>query len=212
LGAIELNTSSAQLILDQSPPDIGEMQAIIDETRDAARRINETLNGFSSLFGRIDQKRQPVNLNEVILDVLKLSRTELNGHGILARMTLTTELPTIDGNGNQLHQLVYNLVHNAIEAMSETASRDRILEVRTSIGDRGAIVVEVLDTGPGIDPQQLANIFEPFVTTKPHGMGLGLAICRKIVERHDGRISASSVQPRGTNFRVQLRSSSRVAS
>jgi signal transduction histidine kinase len=212
LGAIELNTSSAQLILDQSPPDIGEIQAIIDETRDAARRINETLNGFSSLFGRIDQKRQPVNLNEVILDVLKLSRTELNGHGILARTTLTTELPTIYGNGNQLHQLVYNLVHNAIEAMSETASRDRILEVRTSMGDRGAIVVEVLDTGPGIDPQQQANIFEPFVTTKPHGMGLGLAICRKIVERHDGRISASSVQPRGTNFRVQLRSSSPVAS
>ncbi len=93
LGTIELNSSSAQLILDRAPADVGEMQAIMDETRDAARRINETLDGFRSLFGRIDQKRQPVEINELILDVLKSSRTELNDHGVLARTKLTSELP-----------------------------------------------------------------------------------------------------------------------
>ena len=207
LGAIELNTAAAQLIVHETPPDIGEIEAIIGDTRDAARRIDETLDGFRSLFGRIELKQQAVNLNEVILDVLKLSRTELKAHGILARTRLTTELPPIYGDGNQLHQLVYNLVHNAIEAMSETSGRDSMLDVRTDIADRGAIVVEVSDNGPGIDPQQQANIFEPFVTTKPHGIGLGLAICRKIVERHGGQISASSVSPHGTIFRIQLNTS-----
>jgi signal transduction histidine kinase len=143
---------------------------------------------------------------------LKLSRTELNDHGVLAFTKLTSELPAVYGDRNQLYQLIYNLAHNAIEAMSEITSRDKMLEVRTNIWDRNAIIVEVLDNGPGIDPERLGDVFEAFVTTKAHGMGLGLAICRKIVERHDGRISASSVQPRGTNFRVQLRSSSRVAS
>jgi signal transduction histidine kinase len=210
LGLIELNSSSAQLILDRTPTDVGEIQAIVGETRDAARRVNETLDGFRSLFGRVEQKRQLVNMNDVILDVLKLSRTELSDHRILARTELTTGLPAIHGNGNQLHQLIYNLVHNAIEAVSEVASRDGMLEIRTGILDRNAIIVEVLDNGPGIDPRQLANVFEAFVTTKPHGIGLGLAICRKIVERHGGQISASSVRPHGTNFRIQLSSSSLV--
>jgi signal transduction histidine kinase len=210
LGLIELNSSSAQLILDRTPTDVGEIQAIVGETRDAARRVNETLDGFRSLFGRVEQKRQLVNMNDVILDVLKLSRTELSDHRILARTELTTGLPAIHGNGNQLHQLIYNLVHNAIEAVSEVASRDGMLEIRTGILDRNAIIVEVLDNGPGIDPRQLANVFEAFVTTKPHGIGLGLAICRKIVERHGGQILASSVRPHGTNFRIQLSSSSLV--
>jgi signal transduction histidine kinase len=208
LGAIELNSSSAQLILDRAPADLGEIQAIMDETKDAARRINETLDGFRSLFGRMDQKRQPVDINELILDVLKSSRAELNDHDVLARTKLTSELPAIYGHRNQLQELIYNLVHNAIEAMSEIAARDKMLEVRTNIWDSNAIIVEVLDNGPGIDPERLADVFEAFVTTKPHGTGLGLAICRKIVERHDGQIWATSVVPHGAHFRIVLPSSS----
>jgi signal transduction histidine kinase len=204
LGAIELNSSSAQLILDGAPADLGEIQAIMDETKDAARRINETLDGFRSLFGRIDQKRQPVDMNELIVDVLKLSRTELNSHGVVARTRLTSNLPPIDGHRNQLQELIYNLVHNAIEAMAEIATRDKMLEVRTNIWDRNAIVVEVLDNGPGIDPERSADVFEAFVTTKSHGTGLGLAICRQIVERHHGQIWATSVVPHGAHFRIVL--------
>jgi signal transduction histidine kinase len=204
LATIELNGSSAQLILEKTPVDVGEMQAITGETIDAARRINDTLDGFRSLFGRIDQKRDAINLNEVIIDVLKLSRAELNDHRIRAKTRLTIELPAIYGNGSQLHQLVYNLVHNAIEAMSEVTGRDKLLEITTRIGNGGAVAVEVLDNGPGVDPQQLTSIFDAFVTTKPHGMGLGLAICRRIVERHGGEISASPVSPHGTNFRILL--------
>ena len=95
--------------------------------------------------------------------------------------------------------------------MSDTSGRDKRLEVTTGIGHRGTLTVEVRDTGPGIDPQQLGAIFEAFVTTKPNGMGLGLAICRKIVERHNGQISASSIAPHGTNFRIELRAGSSAA-
>jgi signal transduction histidine kinase len=204
LGAIELNTSSARLMLERTPIDVAEVQEVMGETREAAQRINETLDGLRSLFGRVDQKCHPVDLNVVILDVLKSLRTDLRVHGILARTKLTTEVPVIYGNRNQLHQLIYNLIHNAVEAMSETASRNKMLEVTTSALDHDAVVIEVSDNGPGIDPQKLANIFEAFVTTKPQGMGLGLAICRTIVERHKGQISVSSVVPDGTNFRVQL--------
>jgi signal transduction histidine kinase len=203
LGAIGLNTSSAQLILERSPIDLGELRAIMDETREAAQRIDDTLLGFQSLFGGIERKRQLVDMNEVILEVLKLLRVELRNRSISARPELTTDLPAIHGNRNQLHQLIYNLVHNAIEAMSETPGGGRMLEVRTSKDGR-AIVVQVQDNGPGVGPEQADNIFDVFVTTKPHGMGLGLAICRKIVEHHHGKISVSSAKPHGAIFTVQL--------
>ena len=208
LGTIELNTSSAQLILDGAPAEAGEMHAVMDDIRNAARLINETLNGLRSLFSRTDRKRQPVEINELILDVLKSSGSRLNDHGVLARTKLTSELPVIYGDRNQLYQLISNLVHNAIDAMSEIASGDKTLEVRTNIWDSNAIIVEVLDNGSGIEPERLAGVFEAFVTTKPHGMGLGLAICRTIVERHDGQIWASSVVPHGASFRIVLPSRS----
>ena len=207
LGAIELNSSSAQLILERTPADISELRAIMDETKDAARRIDETLAGLRSLFGKIERKRQPVDINDVVLDVLKLLRVELRDQGISVRSKLTTELPAIYGNRNQLHQLIYNLVHNAIEAMAGAAGNDKVLEVTTN-EDGGAIVVEVQDNGPGVDPQQLDSIFDAFATTKPHGMGLGLAISRRIVERHNGQISFFTVRPHGTRFRIRLGSDS----
>jgi signal transduction histidine kinase len=103
---------------------------------------------------------------------------------------LASELPVVFGAKNQLYQAIYNLIHNAIEAMRNTADRARILEVRTDHRNN-AITVEVSDTGPAIDPAQLPEIFEAFVTTKPQGMGLGLAICRTIVERHEGQLSVA---------------------
>ncbi|ANW01199.1 hypothetical protein LMTR13_14490 [Bradyrhizobium icense] len=210
LGAIELNSSSAQQILEQSPIDVREMRAIMDDTRDAARRIDETLSGFRALFGRIERKRQPVDIHDVILDVLKMVQIDLRDKRIAVRTRLTTELPAIHGNRNQLHQLIYNLVHNAIEALSETSESNKMLEVRTSAQDDGSIIVEVQDNGPGVGTQQPGSVFEPFVTTKPQGMGLGLAICRKIVEHHDGEISVSSVKPRGTIFRVKIGAAKRA--
>jgi signal transduction histidine kinase len=203
LGVIELNASSAHLILKQPKPNLADIQSILDEMRDAGSRINETLNGVRSLFGRIDQKRQLVNLNEVVLDAMRSSRAELINNGVMVRTKLASELPSVYGARNQLHEVISNLIHNAVEAMSSTADQVRVLELRTEHG-RNAIVVEVVDTGPGIDPAQRAKIFEAFVTTKSHGSGLGLAICWMIVERHAGQLSVSSADPHGAVFRITL--------
>ena len=128
---------------------------------------------------------------------------ELKDHNVTVRTKLTSQLPIVQGAKTQLYQVIYNLVHNAIEAISSTADPNRILEVRTE--QRGStVVVEVVDTGPGIDSTQMENIFNAFVTTKLRGMGLGLAICRMIVERHEGQLSVSSVDPRGAIFRIIL--------
>ena len=135
---------------------------------------------------------------------VRSSRAELKDNGVTAQTKLASALPSLQGDRNQLYQVLYNLIHNAIEAMSDTADRSRVLDVRTELRGNDTIVVEVADTGPGIDPDRMAEIFEAFVTTKPHGTGLGLAICRMIVERHDGQLSVSSAEPRGAIFRITL--------
>jgi len=111
-----------------------------------------------------------------------------------------SELPHVLGNRSQLQEVVSNLIVNAIEAMETTSSRDRVLRVRTELCDDKAIAVAVEDSGPGIDKDKLGSIFTPFVTTKGHGKGLGLAICRMIVEYHGGKLTASSDHKGGASF------------
>ena len=198
-----MNSSTVQTLLEETAPNLEEIRTIVSEMNGAGRRINETLESIRSLFGRIDQRHASVNLNEIALEALRSSHVELKDHSVTVRTKLTSELPIVYGVKTQLYQVIYNLVHNAIEAMSSTADRDRVLEVRTE--HRGStIVVEVVDTGPGIDSTQMENMFDAFVTTKPHGMGLGLAICRMIVERHEGQLSVSSANPRGAILRIIL--------
>ena len=210
LGAIELNSSSAQLLLQDAAPNVEEVRTILSEVNDAGRRISRMLDGFRSLFGKIDQKRQPLNLNDVILEALQSSHVELKDHGVTARTKLASTLPSLHGDRNHLYQVIYNLIHNAVEAMSGTTDRDKLLEVTTALHGPDTIVVEVADTGPGLDPERATEIFDAFVTTKPHGMGLGLAICRMIVERHDGQLSVSAADPRGAIFRITLPQSSQA--
>ena len=136
---------------------------------------------------------------------------ELRDHGVTARTKLASTLPSLHGDRNHLYQVIYNLIHNAVEAMSGTTDRDKLLDVTTALHGPNTIVVEVADTGPGLDPERATEVFDAFVTTKPHGMGLGLAICRMIVERHDGQLSVSAADPRGAIFRITLPQSIRRA-
>ena len=202
LGAIELDSSSAHLLLGKAVPDLEGVRTILDEVSASGRRIDKTLSGFRTLFGKVDPRRESVDINAVVLEALRSSRAELKDHGVTAQTKLASVLPPLHGDRNQLYQVIFNLVHNAIEAMSGTTDRSKLLAVRTRISDYNATVVEVSDTGPGIDPARTAEIFDAFVTTKPHGMGLGLAICRMIVERHGGRLSVSSADSRGAVFQI----------
>jgi len=132
---------------------------------------------------------------------LRALESDIARHRIETRVELASELPPIMGHKGQLQEVIINLVHNAIEAM-DTVDGDRILKVGTDLSADEEIAVVVEDTGPGLSSED--TIFEAFVTTKSHGMGLGLAICRMIVERHEGRLSVSSADPRGAIFRVTL--------
>ena len=151
-----------------------------------------------------DRVREPVDVSMLTHDVLQTLRDELAEQGIKTRVDVTSELPSIMGHKGQLQEVFINLVSNAIEAMSGVEDDQRVLQVKAELHGGNAIMVSVADSGTGIDPKGLGVIFEPFVTTKARGMGLGLAICRMIVERHAGRLSASAAQPRDAIFRVVL--------
>ena len=169
-----------------------------------SHRTSDVLDGIRALFGKNGQKRLQVDVNEIILGVLQSSRKELQDRGFETRLELATELPLVDSHGRQLEEVILNLVHNAIEAMNVTTDRARVLRVRTELTDHNAITVAVQDSGPGIDPKQIDGIFATFFTTKSDGMGLGLAICRMIVEGHGGRLIASSDGKQGALFQFNL--------
>ena len=192
LGAIAVNGSAALRFLDKTPPELTEVRAILNSMISDTRRTSEVLEGIRALFGKSTQKREQVELNELILGVLQSSGKELQDHGVETRLELAAELPLVEAHRRQLEEVIFNLVHNAVEAMDAATDRDRVLQVRTELRGHDAITVAMRDTGPGIDPERLDSIFGAFFTTKAHGMGLGLAICRTIIEHHGGQLTASS--------------------
>jgi signal transduction histidine kinase len=210
LTAVSVNGSAALQFLRKTPPNLAEVRTALNDIIRDTHRTNEVLEGIRALFGKSHQKREQVDVNELILGVLQSSRKDLQDHGVETRLELASELPLVDGHRRQLEEVIFNLVHNAIEAMDATTDRDRLLQARTELSDHNAITVAVRDSGPGIDPQRLDSIFGAFVTTKSHGMGLGLAICRMIIERHGGRLTASSDGKNGSLFQVVLPTISRM--
>jgi signal transduction histidine kinase len=203
LAAIVTNGSAALRWLGRTPPDHDEVRAALGRMIDDGRRASDVIDGIRTLFRKGHQGRQQVDVNEIVRGVLQSLGGELKDHGVENRPELA-ELPLVDGHQGQLQEVIFNLVQNAIEAMGTTQDRDRILRVRTEPRGRDAIAVVVEDSGPGIDPKQLDDIFGAFVTTKPHGMGLGLAICRMIIEHHGGELNASSDGKSGASFQVVL--------
>jgi signal transduction histidine kinase len=212
LAAIAANGDAGINWLTKTPPDFDEARAAMSEMVRDSHRASQVLESFRSLFKSADLEAQPVDLNEIALGVLDALRGELNDHGVIARTELAPELPLVPGHSGQLQEVMLNLVRNAIEAMDSITDRARVLRVRTERDGHDAIVVSVEDSGPGIDPEKFNSIFDAFVTTKPQGMGLGLAICRMIISRHDGELSASADNRSGTLFQFTLPIKSAVGS
>ena len=204
LMAIVINGSAARRFLARVPADIDEATANLNRIINDCRRASEVFDSILTLFRREDQERQAIDVNEIALEVLQSSRGELAEHRVITRTELASELPLISGHRGQLQQVISNLVQNAIEAMDTTTDRDRMLRMRTALHNRDAIMVAVEDSGPGLDPKQLGSIFDAFFTTKSHGIGLGLAICRMIVERHGGQLTAASDRNNGARFQFVL--------
>jgi signal transduction histidine kinase len=204
LTAIIANGVSARHLLDRTPPDLEEARSAVNDVISDGDRASKVLENLRVLFGKADRELEPVDVNDASVGALCALRAELNDHGVRTRVKLAPELPLVMGHSGQLQEVIMNLIQNAIEAMEVTKADRRELEVRTRLGSDQAIIVEVEDSGPGIDPKNLESIFDAFVTTKPHGTGLGLAICHMIMERHGARLSAASDGKRGALFQLSL--------
>jgi signal transduction histidine kinase len=204
LGAILANSEVAAMSIDRAPPDLELAAEALRGIPGDVRRANELLRDVGTLFGRADQELESVDVNEIAAQALRVLRTETEEHRINVHADQTLQLPRIMGNRGQLLEVLINLIHNAIEAMSGIEERDRLLTIEGRAGG-DTVSLTVKDTGPGIDPDKTEEIFEAFVTTKPWGTGLGLAICRLIAERHGGQISASSAKGQhGAVFQLTL--------
>jgi signal transduction histidine kinase len=204
LSAISLNTKTAIRFMKRTPPDFEKALSVLSDVVGDAERAGQVLQGVRALFSKTIEVREPLDVNELVLGALRVLRQTINDHAIDTRTALASELPALQGNRAQLHEVMINLFQNAVEAMATMGDGSRVLTARTARGKGDTIVVEVEDTGPGIALEKVDKVFEAFVTTKATGMGLGLAICRTIIYGHGGRLAISPVDPRGTNVRIVL--------
>ncbi|MGO8955104.1 MAG: ATP-binding protein, partial [Rhodomicrobium sp.] len=204
LAAIAANGGAALRFLERAPIDSDEVRAALNRMIEDCHRTSAVFDSIRALFASRDQRMQSVNLNAIILEVLQSLRGELEDRGVAVRPELMAEVPLVDGHRTQLREVVTNLVHNAVEAMDATTDRARVLKVRTELHRRDAIRVTIEDSGPGIAQKQLNRMFDAFVSTKATGMGLGLAICKMIIQRHGGDISALSDGRSGTTMQFVL--------
>jgi len=203
LTAITANGNAALLYLRKVPPDLGRVREAVEDMVGGCASVSEVIEGIRNLFRKTDQAGQLIDLNEIIFDVMQSHQERLTRRRVKTSRDLAQDLPLVRGHRSQLQEVVANLVDNAIDAMEGTTGRDRLLRVKTT-RKRDAVAVEIQDTGQGIVPMRLGEIFGGFVTTKPNGTGLGLAICRMIIEHHGGTLSASSDGVSGACFEFVL--------
>jgi signal transduction histidine kinase len=211
LTSIVMSSSALQRFIGDTPPKLEKAHITSERISAAAHRASQILDDIRKLFGTDERAQDPVDVNALILTALRAFDSDLKKHNIATRVELKSELPQIIGHSGQLQEVLVNLIQNAIDAMDMVDDDRRILRVKTEYNGNNAIRVEIEDTGPGIDPKKSNSIFDAFFTTKPHGMGLGLAICRMIIEHHGGQLVVSSAHPHGAVFRITLPQVKRIA-
>jgi len=204
LATIALGCSAGLRWLAKRPPDLEEVRADLDRIANASDRASQVIEGIRSMFKNDSRKKALLDVNEVIREVIALLRSELQNRQIVVQDELNPKLPPVLADGVQLQQVIANLVTNAIEAMEAIDHGARTLRVMSTISKSEGVLITVEDSGPGIDPENADRIFHPFFTTKSQGMGMGLSICRSIIEAHDGYLSARSAVHRGSVFQISL--------
>ena len=155
------------------------------------------------MFHKDKQESSLIDINDLVRATLALVHGELGPKGVRVNLELFHSLPQVSGNRVQLMQVFLNLLMNGIEAM-DSINGERVLRVKSQVGDSHQVMVDVIDSGVGIDPENIERIFDTFFTTKSQGMGMGLSICRSIIEAHNGRLWASPNSDQGSVFHVQL--------
>jgi PAS domain S-box-containing protein len=194
---------AARRYLSAEPPNFHEVDDTLSLIVKEGNRAAEVVSRIRALFKKEPARKDAVAINDAILEIVALTRTEAANNGVLVRTQLTEGLPRLQGDRVQLQQVLLNLTINAIEAMRHVGEEERELLISTRSEPDG-VLVEVRDSGPGFAPEVLESVFEPFYTTKPEGMGMGLSICRSIIEAHGGRLWAIPCEPRGALFQFTI--------
>jgi PAS domain S-box-containing protein len=192
--------SAARRMLSAKSPNFREVDDVLSLIVREGNRAGEVIGRIRALIKKVPPRKDAVEINNAILEVIALTRTEAANNGVSVRTQLAEDLPRVQGDRIQLQQVLLNLIINAIEAMRDVGEEERELLISTR-GELDGVSVEVRDSGPGFAPATLDRIFEAFYTTKSSGLGLGLSICRSIIEAHNGKLWASSNVPRGAIFR-----------
>jgi len=203
LAAIATNASAGLRWLGRTPPDLGEVRSALQRILADAHRADDVVGGIRATFMQAGESKVPLDVNALIGDVLALLRDDLEKRKISVVTALAPGLPGIAGRPVQLQQVILNVITNAAEAMDSATDRPRVLRVASSREGEG-VVIAVEDSGVGVDPKDLGRIFEPLFTTKPQAIGVGLSICRSVVEAHGGSMSAAPGDPHGLALRISL--------
>jgi len=204
LTGVAANAKTGLRWLDRKVPDVGEAKEAIQRALRDGKRANEVIERIRKLFRKDAPTRERLDINEVVQDVISLTNSELNRNSVSINLRLATDAPSVLGDRVQIQQVLMNLILNAIDAMSSLESDTRRLAIDTFCEEGGYLSVAVQDSGVGIPLETSEQIFEPFHTSKEKGLGMGLAICRTIVEGHGGRLRVTPVEGPGARFEFTL--------
>ena len=194
---------AARRFLSAEPPNFREVDDALSLIVKEGNRAGEVVGRIRALIKKAPARKDAVEINDALLEIIALTRTEAANNSVSVRTQLAEGLPRVQGDRVQLQQVLLNLIINAIEAMRDVVEQKRELLI-SARNESDHVSVEVRDSGPGLAPADFERVFEAFYTTKPGGLGLGLSICRSIIEAHNGRLWATPNVPRGASFRFDL--------
>jgi signal transduction histidine kinase len=204
IGSVRNNARAALNFLDRQPPDLGEVREALGCIVGDADRAQDIIDRIRDQIKKAPPRKHRFDLNEAVNEVIAWARSAITGNGVSVQTRLAERLFPVQGDRVQLQQVVLNLILNAVEAMGSVEVGERELLISTEQSQTNGVLVGVGDSGPGIDPEHLERVFEPFFTTKSSGVGMGLSICRSIIDAHGGRLWADANKPRGAAFQFAL--------
>jgi C4-dicarboxylate-specific signal transduction histidine kinase len=204
LNAIVTNANAGVRWLNCSPPDLDRAGKTFSDIAAAGHRASEVIHSVRTMFAKGDHPKVALDTNELLRETIALVHEDLEAAEIAVRLELEAQLPPVLGHRGQLQQVILNIVGNAADAMRPVTERARVLRLKSESHDADRVAVSVEDSGTGISAEDVDRIFDTFFTTKPNGMGMGLAICRSIVEAHGGSLSASAAASHGSVYRLVL--------
>jgi signal transduction histidine kinase len=204
IGSARNNARAALNFLDKQPADLREIKEALGCIVGDADRAGDIIDRIRDHIKKAPPRKHRFDLNEAIDEVIVLGRSAITKNGVSVQTRLTNGLAPVEGDRVQLQQVILNLILNAVEAMSSVDEGARELLISTGQSRTNGVVVVVRDSGPGIDPERIERVFDAFYTTKSSGVGMGLSICRSIIDAHGGRLWAEANEPHGAAFQFTL--------